>query len=73
MQNEINETVKKVLEQLHNGDHISNKNLDVTIKELKRLTDLLFILGNRYYFTWQSLHNDLSELEYFSRARKQRY
>lgn len=62
----VGETIRKK----HEGESISDAELNVTIDTLESLLDFIFDLGPQFHLFWRSLNEDLMDFKGYQRARK---
>jgi len=68
-----NEIIKMTLEKLHSGDHITDEELSITIKNLSPILDFIRKLGEQYHLFWKELYTDLTALKNYEQARKEKH
>ena len=65
-------TLNETYQKLRDGDPISDEELNFMIKTLKPIEKGLRELGERFYFTWRQIADDVRRLEDYKQARKEK-
>ena len=66
----IYKIVRKTLDLVHDGGHMTDREIEITIANATPVAEMLGRLGPKYHLAWKELYSDIRTLEGFREARK---